>query len=70
MEQGNPGSFKKYMHPLEESVLSLATGRIENPVPEPPKDNVIPMTPRIEELRRLRRQSLQRRLISCNRYPR
>jgi MoxR-like ATPase len=49
MEQGNSGSFKKYMHPLEESVLSLATGRIEKPVLEPPKDNLIPMTPRIEE---------------------
>ena len=56
MEQGNSGSFKKYMHPLEESVLSLATGRIEKPVLEPPKDNVIPMTPRIEA--RLRRRSL------------
>ena len=49
MEQGNSGSFKKYMHPLEESVLSLATGRIEKPVLEPPKDNVIPMTPRTED---------------------
>jgi MoxR-like ATPase len=37
----------KYIHPLEESVLSLATGNIEQP-PEPPKDNVI-VLPRTEE---------------------
>ena len=52
MEQGSPGGSKKYIHPLEESVLSLATGRIEAPVQEQqqPRDNVIPLASRIEEV--------------------
>lgn len=48
MDQAH-GSGPKYIHPLEESVLSLATGKIEQP-PEPPRETVT-AAPRVEEKR-------------------